>query len=169
MSADLTPYYAGLDPGKTGALVVLDAEGRPVHVRHAPSSWHREPGPLHIRIAIVVAEVKMSLPSARLMVAVEVQQSRTGQAHQAAIVAEDGIWRGALAMAGADVYPVTPQTWRAHTGTSMASRAACKRASVDYCRARIPELDLTPGRTRTPQDGIADAGVIADWLRRRMI
>lgn len=58
---------------------------------------------------------------------------------------------------------VTPQAWKKLV---LAGTAKDKDAALAHVRRAYPEVDLMPGRTRTPQDGVADAVCIAEYGRR---
>jgi crossover junction endodeoxyribonuclease RuvC len=58
---------------------------------------------------------------------------------------------------------VTPQAWK---GLVLAGTARDKEAAIQFVRRAYPQIDLTPGRIRTPHDGMADAVCLAEWGRR---
>jgi crossover junction endodeoxyribonuclease RuvC len=69
---------------------------------------------------------------------------------------------GLLGVCGALKRPValvTPQKWKKSVLSAYEDRD--KAAAIDYTGSKFPWVSLTPGRTRTPQDGLADALCIA--------
>lgn len=69
---------------------------------------------------------------------------------------------GLLGVCGALKRPValvTPQKWKKSVLSAYEERD--KAAAIDYTAKKFPGVSLTPGRTRTPQDGLADAICIA--------
>lgn len=183
-------YYIGIDPGKRGGIVLLDSLGDVLAARAADQDfrwWHRTArghpadrmaGLLRHLIAIAcvrTTETRLgALPTSRILVAVEQQWSKGREGGNAKQIREQGIWEGLAAMAARleetidlELITVASGTWRKQTGTSRGVKAQNKAASILYCRSRLPTLDLCPGQRVTPHDGLADAAVIADWLRRR--
>lgn len=59
---------------------------------------------------------------------------------------------------------VDPQVWKREI---LAGTDRDKDAAVSHVQRELPDLDLTPGRCRVPQDGLADAACIALWGTRR--
>lgn len=55
---------------------------------------------------------------------------------------------------------VTPQAWKNEV---LAGTAKDKDAAINFVRRRYPNINLTPGKTRKPQDGIADAVCMAHY------
>ena len=69
---------------------------------------------------------------------------------------------GILGVAGAyerRVVQLTPQFWKKRVLSAYEERD--KAAAIDYAQKTFPGVSLTPGKTRTPQDGLADALCIA--------
>lgn len=56
---------------------------------------------------------------------------------------------------------VTPQSWKKRVLSAYEERD--KAAAIDYAQKTYPWVSLTPGRTRKPQDGLADALCIASY------
>lgn len=76
-----------------------------------------------------------------------------------------GVIRGVLESMGLKYRLVQPVMWKAAVlaGTDMD-----KQAAIDYVQQHYPDIDLIPGRCRTPQDGIADAACMAVWGRQQL-
>lgn len=66
-----------------------------------------------------------------------------------------------LAIAGTPFVAVDPRRWKnaVLTGTDKS-----KEAAIQFALKRFPDINLMPGRKRTPHDGIADAACIAEWV-----
>lgn len=60
---------------------------------------------------------------------------------------------------------VTPQAWKRKV---LAGTAKDKEAAIQFVRRAYPTINLTPGRCRTPQDGIADAACLAVYGREHL-
>ena len=41
-----------------------------------------------------------------------------------------------------------------------------KQPTIEYVEERYPQINLMPGKAKTPQDGIADAVALMDWARQ---
>lgn len=74
-----------------------------------------------------------------------------------------GVVVGAVQALGIPLRWVTPQAWKK---VVLAGTAKDKDAAVAFVTQAYPTVDLMPGRTRTPHDGIADAVCIAEYGRR---
>lgn len=75
-----------------------------------------------------------------------------------------GMLRGAIEGQGYPVRLVAPQTWQKRVlGGTAKSRT--KDASIAFVQRAYPDIDLIPGKCRTPQDGLADAVCLAEWGR----
>ena len=59
-------------------------------------------------------------------------------------------------------YRVTPQAWKKAV---LAGTSRDKTAAIEYVHRRYPDVCLTPGRKRTPHDGMADALCLAEYGR----
>lgn len=71
-----------------------------------------------------------------------------------------GVIQGVLQSLALPYKLVQPMVWKARvlTGTDMG-----KDAAIAYVQRCYPDIDLTPDRCRTPQDGIADATCLAEY------
>jgi len=73
---------------------------------------------------------------------------------------------GVCGALGRRVVQVTPQRWQTALFGKKKDREEgvdTKALSVRYSQEKFPWVSLTPGRTRTPQDGLADALCIASY------
>lgn len=58
------------------------------------------------------------------------------------------------------VHQIPPQRWKTRL---LRLGGDQKQKAIQYCERRWPQIDLKPGRKRTPHDGIADAVCIATY------
>lgn len=171
-SAIATPrLFIGADPGEKGALVALRPDISVVWTVVANrGGWWASSGPgmpvtpredaLHDRLATIVALAKVD--PAEVCLVVENQYKRARERGLGLHMLDERLIANIGRAMGFDVHVIRATAWRAKTGTSAGGYDANKRASVEFCRARLPGLDLTPGALRSPTaTGIADAGCIA--------
>ncbi len=73
-----------------------------------------------------------------------------------------------LGVLQACAYPhrrVSPQAWKRRV---LAGSDWSKAAAIAHVQRTLPDLDLTPGRCRVPQDGLADAACLALYGRAHL-
>ena len=71
-----------------------------------------------------------------------------------------GLLRMALAANQIPYQLVTPQAWKKKV---LAGLPKDKSSAINYVARKYPNVDLIPGRKRTPHDGIADAICIGEY------
>ncbi len=71
-----------------------------------------------------------------------------------------GILRGILSANWIPYQLVTPQAWKK---VILAGLSKDKMESCNYVTRKFPEINLMPGKKRTPHNGIADAVCIAEY------
>jgi hypothetical protein len=78
-----------------------------------------------------------------------------------------GIVHGIVRTLDYPMFLVTPQAWKKEM---LAGTDKTKQASIDFCRRAFPDVSLfrTP-RSKTYDDGIADALLIAEYGRRKQL
>jgi len=76
-----------------------------------------------------------------------------------------GVVKGVLEAMNIPYRLVTPQAWKRAV---LAGTKKDKDAAIAFVRRAYPTIDMTPGLTRTPQDGIADAACMAVWGREHL-
>lgn len=74
-----------------------------------------------------------------------------------------GMLLGWLEMRYAKYVVVDPRKWK---NRILDGTTKDKEAAISYAKETYPDVDLTPGRIRTPHDGIADAVCMAEYARR---
>ena len=92
---------------------------------------------------------------------VETQHVRQGQRGQVRHVREAGMWCGWVLAYGLELQErkaAGREGWRVAAG--MHTRSG-KADTLEMVQRRLPNLDITPGRLRTPHMGLVDAAGIA--------
>lgn len=152
-------WYAGIDPGRQGALVALsDDLDHLVYRSRLAKGWDSD----HERLDAWRALLEDVGGSAHLAaVWVEEQHVRQGQRGQARHVREAGVWCGWALAYGVELREPKPsghEGWRVAAGLGTRSG---KRDVLELVQRRLPNLDLAPGRLRVPHLGLVDAAGIA--------
>jgi len=154
----------GIDPGKDGAAVLI-RDGAHVHAVLASEllcgqSWEAAHAEVTRWLRLVHATWPLDL------VVLERVGGRPGEGATSArtMGVGWGLWLGGASMLGVPVIIPTPQRWQREMLSDLPGDT--KARSVAWCRAHLPELDLTPGRRRVPHDGLADAACLAVYGRR---
>ena len=154
----------GIDPGKDGAAVLIRDESH-VHAVLASEllcgqSWEAAHAEVTRWLRLVHATWPLDL------VVLERVGGRPGEGATSArtMGVGWGLWLGGASMLGVPVIIPTPQRWQREMLSDLPGDT--KARSVAWCRAHLPELDLTPGRRRVPHDGLADAACLAVYGRR---
>lgn len=154
----------GIDPGKKGALVLLDGPEVVYQSRTADLLVERDQGgTLYVpeRIAEELAHCRGL--GCRLAV-LERTWPRPGEASSAshALGVGWGLWRGALAASGYAVIEPTPAAWTAMLLRDLPGEG--KARAILYA-SQCRSLELRRGRERKAHDGLADAYCLADYGR----
>lgn len=150
--ADIT--YAGIDPGKSGALALLRPDGTVALEEYV--------GP---RCYVPTLEALRGVPH---VVVVERLFARPGKLSSAKANFELGRCVGELetmlGMMSVGFQAVTPQAWQREFGLS-----GDKAEHVRMARQLFPSASLRRSeRCRTDFDGFADALLMAEYARRRL-
>ena len=147
----------GIDPGKKGGIALI-GEGKisfPSSGGLLYSKWYD--------LTDWVNAAKMLDGEAEDVVAyVELVHSMPNQGVASTFSFGKGFgevlgWLGALKVR-AEL--VSPQKWKRAV---LAGTDRDKAAAIRFVQENYPDIDLTPGRCRVPQDGIADAVCIAHY------
>ena len=152
-------WYAGIDPGRQGALVALsDDLDHLVFRSRLAKGWEGDAERLDAWRSLL-EEVGGSAHLAAVWV--EAQHVRQGQRGQVRHVREAGMWCGWVLAYGIELREPKPsghEGWRVAAGLTTRSGKADVLALV---QRRLPNLELAPGRLRTPHLGLVDAAGIA--------
>jgi len=157
--------YVGIDPGKTGGGVALDAQGIPVDwiaADHPDEGYAPKGIYWPTRMAWWLRNVHDERGPIRLAV-LEKQQCRPMEGRSSILTTGrgQGLWEGALAALGIPFVLVPPGTWTRAIFGSMPKGTDRKARAVATSLSQLPGLELTWGRRRKPHDGLADAGCLA--------
>ena len=144
----------GVDPGQSGGVafvtdsvaesIPMPLAGREVDGR-ALADWFRFRQP-----TLVVVEKVGAMP-------------KQGVSSTFKFGRNFGVILGVIEACGYSYRLVTPQAWKRAV---LAGTSRDKLAAIGYVHQMYPGIDLTPGRKRTPHDGMADAVCLAEYGRR---
>lgn len=144
-------YFIGIDPGKSGAIAVIDHEGR---VCRTCVFDERE-----YRIALMECS---DTPGSKAVLEHVGAMPGQGSVSMFNFGSNFGFIRGLLTAYEIPYELVRPQKWK-----RMFSCTSDKNTSVDVAQRLFPDVDLrrTP-RCSKPHDGIAEALLMAEYCRR---
>lgn len=150
--------YIGIDIGKKGGIACLPDTGK-VYVYPMPVFGAKKILNLPEIIGIIG-----QWPQAEVRVYVERQQAFPGQGVTSmfGLGMQYGQILGILHTMEVRHQVITPQAWKK---VVLAGTKKDKGAAIEFCLRQYPNIDLAPGRKRTPQDGLADAICIAEYGR----
>lgn len=157
----------GCDPGKAGALVVLDGRRVVASVKTADligkAKWQAAHGGLSEWIRSQHAEHKIGLA------VVELFAGRPGEGRGSAMTIGVGwgIVVGILSGLGIPVLTPTSASWTRDLFAGVAGEG--KERSIAVARSMLPDLELVGPRCRVPHDGLADAGCLSLWGQAHML
>ena len=163
--------WIGLDPGNTGAMVALNER---YNVVYAASFPLMNIGTSKTKRMMLDA-VEFSCDLRNLLdregaqyVVLEKAQAMPGQGMSSMFQYGRGFGMLEMALAALRVpYElVHPTRWQKAVLKGVAGRDTKARA-IAVCRHRLPDLDLTPGRKRKPDEGLADAACMALYAMER--
>lgn len=144
-------YFIGIDPGKSGALAVIDDEGYVWNTKTFNESDY----------SLVLNEVA-SAPSVRVVLEHVGAMPGQGSVSMFNFGANFGFIKGLLAANNLPYELVRPQKWK-----RMFSCTSDKNTSVEVAHRLFPNVDLRrTTRCSKPHDGIAEALLMAEYCRR---
>ena len=170
-------YYAGIDPGNTGALVVIDELGKIISIQDAPTIVVKtgKKNRTHLVETQMIAMLETAKSCGPLHTFIEAVHAMPGQGVTSmfSMGMGFGIWLGILAALRIPVTRVEPLRWKKEMGIA---GGAEKGASVVRALQLFPACrDLTRQYKRggvmldTYLHGRADALLISDWGRRQAV
>lgn len=145
--------YVGIDPGKSGAMAII----------HAPGDVEVIP---FDAVNYSLALARVSSGAYPVTCCVEKVSAMPGQGvvsmfnfgHNLGLI--EGLLRGY----GISYQLVPPQTWKKEFSLS-----SDKAKSIEVCQKLFPNVSLlATERSRKPNDGIAEALLMAEYARRRL-
>jgi hypothetical protein len=151
----------GIDPGKDGALVLLDGR-RPLASALladlvGTARWEA-------RADVVAGWIRSVHATYRIDRAVmELYAGRAGQGRGSMLTIGVGwgLLRGVCGGLGIPVRVASSARWQADLLNGLPGEG--KDRAIAYALQEVPDLDLMPGRRRKPHDGLADAACLAVW------
>lgn len=171
----MTRLTIGVDPGVSGAIVILD------DARRCVLAWAADEKPADDRcggyalgdrpdVRLIVDELRSVVGNAIVRgVVIESPFALAGGGVTSALTigTNYGHLRAALVLCGWPVDDVTPAKWSAAVLGRRPSggweKGAKKAAAIEVCRTQIPTLPLVLPRCKKAHDGLADAGCLALW------
>ena len=145
--------YIGIDPGKSGAMAIIRPEG---HVRVTPFD----------AVEYSKAMALLCHEFEDITCCVEKVGAMPGQGVVSMFNFGHnlGLIEGLLKAYGISYQLVPPQTWKKEFSLS-----SDKAKSIEVCQNLFPDVSLLPTeRSRKPNDGMAEALLLAEYARRRM-
>ena len=154
----------GADPGKKGAIVLLDGR-RVVAVERiadivGTATWQASHAALCGRLRSLHAEHRVGLA------VVELFAGRPGQGAGSAMTIGVGwgILVGCLSGLGIPVLTPSSASWTRTMFEGVSGEG--KERGIGVALAHLPDLELRRGKERNNHDGVADAGCLALWGQR---
>lgn len=152
----------GIDPGRNGAVVLLDGldvrhqERAMVYLAHAPKT---DPDPA--AFLALWARLREHGPIARAVIEAPAWYAPAGRTMNSGVAGRLGMehmaWRMLLALHGVPYEVLAPRAWRRRAGVVVPVKGDPKAATIAHVGRLLPTLDLYPGRCKQPHDGLADA------------
>lgn len=144
-------YFIGIDPGKSGALAVINDDGCVLHA----STFSEDDYASILRNMSTSGNVKVVLEHVGAM-------PGQGSVSMFNFGANFGFIKGLLAANNLPYELVRPQKWK-----RMFSCTSDKNTSVEVAHRLFPNVDLRrTTRCSKPHDGIAEALLMAEYCRR---
>lgn len=145
----------GIDPGKTGAIAVMDDDGILCLEQFNVDKY-----------VDVLSYVGQSTSAKDIKVCLEKVGAMPGQGVVSMFNFGHnlGVIEGILSAFRIPYQLVPPQTWKKEF-----SLTGDKAKSIEVCKKLFPWVDLrATDRSRKPSDGLAEALLMAEYARRRM-
>lgn len=145
----------GIDPGKTGAIAVMDDDGILCLEQFNVDKY-----------VDVLSYVGMSTSAKDIKVCLEKVGAMPGQGVVSMFNFGHnlGVIEGILSALRIPYQLVPPQTWKKEF-----SLTGDKAKSIEVCKKLFPWVDLrATERSRKPSDGLAEALLMAEYARRKM-
>ncbi len=158
--------YIGIDPGLSGGIAALRADGSIIWVRPAPTcaSAKGEEMDLSLMRFMLTFNDAPASPSRTVIEKVSAMPKQ-GVSSTFKFGRGYGSWIGMLAGLQMPFEYATPQAWQK---VMLAGLPRGKEASVQRAQELFPGVSLLPTeRSRKPSDGMAEALLIAEFNRRR--
>lgn len=155
--------FLGIDPGLSGGLAAITADGLIQDIRPMPVAG----GEIYpAELAGWISGLRCFDPRvevARLVLEKVGAMPKQGVSSSFNFGCGWGMVRGVCAAMHVPVLLVTPPAWKK---TVLAGLPHDKDGAVRYCATQWPTAQLVQPRCRVPHDGIADALCLAEYGRR---
>ena len=143
--------YIGIDPGKSGAIAIIYPNGSVETVPFNAANYIDVLGGLNDNKVACCVEKVGAMPGQGVT-------SMFNFGHNF------GFIEGVLQAYGIPYQLVPPQTWKKEFSLS-----SDKNKSIEVCQKLFPNVSLlATERSRKPNDGIAEAILMAEYARRKM-
>lgn len=143
--------YIGIDPGKSGALAVIEPSGQIYVCPFNEVAYTEKLGELMDEDVKCCVEKVGAMPGQGVV-------SMFNFGHNL------GFIEGLLSAYGISYQLVPPQTWKKEFSLN-----SDKSKSIEVCQKLFPNVSLlASSRSRKPHDGMAEAILMAEYARRRM-
>ena len=155
-------YFVGIDPGASGAIAVIDSDGR---LRDSIAfDKMRYP-----TVSNAIRSIVLSWPHGIRLVSLEKVSSmpKQGVASSFKFGASYGYIQGVLDTLDINYILIRPQEWQKTILKGL--NRGDKNITKDYCRRKygIDNVKATP-RSTTPHSGICDAICLAEYARAQL-
>ena len=165
-------FYAGIDPGFSGAIAVINADGTSVRVwdmpvKQAPGDADRK---RELALDDLEAVFRTMRQMPRLMVGIEWPQTRPGEGAERSerYGRQKGILQAFLWLHRLPHRLVAPNLWKGRLSLPGKTEPGANRRAAECFRIFYREHeDLILGPRGGLKDGRIDALLIAHWLRTR--
>lgn len=144
----------GIDPGQKGGIAyICDDLLKPYGAERMP--------PTTKQLARMLSDLIANRPVTVYIEQVQVMGKALGA--KAALSYGQGYGEiiGILTVFGAAMHEVRPSVWKRGMNIS-----ADKNSAILLCERLFPDIDLMPGQCRKPQDGLAEAMLLAAYGRK---
>jgi hypothetical protein len=151
--------FIGVDPGLGGAIAAICPDGT-IEIASMPVAGKE------LDVSLILDYFEM-LGEFDRIVYIEAVHSmpKQGVSSSFKFGFVTGIVHGIVRTLALPLYTVTPQAWKKEI---LAGTDKSKQASIDYCLRAYPSISLfRTERSRTYDDGMSDALLIAEYGKRR--
>ena len=149
--------YIGIDPGKNGGIAIINEN---TNTNYSMPYSERD-------LRRYTRLLKKNYENERIMCCLEQVHAMPGQGVTSMFNfgMNYGYIKGVLETLGIPYQEVTPAKWKKEFGLS-----GTKADSIEVCQRLFPGVDLmATERSRKPHDGMAEALLMAEYARRKLV
>lgn len=156
--------FIGIDPGRSGGIALIDESIGEIRVMQMPMLGH-EIDTVTFKDFIYSTSPSRLTAHHSMLAGIEKvgAMPKQGVTSMFNFGFSTGMIHGMLATLHIQRKIVTPQAWKKEI---LVGTAKDKEAAIEYCAATYPSISLIPTGCRKPQDGMADALCIAEYIQR---